>query len=398
VVDDALGRTDQQSFINRGIPGYGIVGAYDSSTSQTVGGNENPYPATYASKPTLGQYAGYDTNDDTIQHLNYWASGTTHGPGGVDQPSEALKRALELPATWTDYLIQKDEYGGAGPKGANPITYFETTPAKPTTTNTVTFDASFSRASSGSADGLKYYWDFGDGTTTATANTNVTHTYASTSPHWYDVKLVVGDSGGHWGYYRQALAVEFAPTLYPATPPASEPTPPSTAACGTLTAAEQAAITPLAQQAFQAIQFGPVSGTVPPTLALTLGAAASFGAFAPGVTHDYDATMTANVVTTAGSATLTVSDPSATATGHLVNGAFSLASPLQAMASSPLGTGGALAPVGGSGSPTFLLAYANPASNDPVQLSFRQHIGATDPLRTGTYSKTLTFTLSTTEP
>ena len=106
VVDDNLGRTDQVSFINRGIPGYGVVGAYDSSTNQAVGGNENPYPATYTSKPTLNQYAGYDTSDDTIQHLNYWASGTTHGPGGVSQPAEELRRALELPATWTDYLVQ----------------------------------------------------------------------------------------------------------------------------------------------------------------------------------------------------------------------------------------------------------------------------------------------------
>ena len=37
-------------------------------------------------------------------------------------------------------------------------------------------------------------------------------------------------------------------------------------------------------------------------------------------------------------------------------------------------------------------------SNDPVTISFKQHIGATDALRTGTYSKTLTFTLSTTNP
>jgi hypothetical protein len=29
---------------------------------------------------------------------------------------------------------------------------------------------------------------------------------------------------------------------------------------------------------------------------------------------------------------------------------------------------------------------------------FSQHIGATDALRTGTYSRTLTFTLSTTTP
>src|SRR5205823_13088948 len=120
VVDDALGRTDQVSFINRGIPGYGIVGAYDSSNA-AVGGFENPYPASYTSKPGLGQYAGYDTNDDTIQHLNYWASGTTHGPGGVDQPAEELKRALELPATWTDYLIQKDDYAGAEPKSSSPV-------------------------------------------------------------------------------------------------------------------------------------------------------------------------------------------------------------------------------------------------------------------------------------
>jgi hypothetical protein len=33
-----------------------------------------------------------------------------------------------------------------------------------------------------------------------------------------------------------------------------------------------------------------------------------------------------------------------------------------------------------------------------VSLDFKQTIGASDPLRTGTYSKTLTFTLSTTTP
>jgi hypothetical protein len=33
-----------------------------------------------------------------------------------------------------------------------------------------------------------------------------------------------------------------------------------------------------------------------------------------------------------------------------------------------------------------------------VTIGFRQPIGSTDALRTGTYSKTLTFTLSTTTP
>ena len=69
---------------------------------------------------------------------------------------------------------------------------------------------------------------------------------------------------------------------------------------------------------------GSAGGTVPATLALTLGAPATFGAFTPGVDKDYTASTTANVISTAGDATLSVADPSATATGHLVNGAFSL--------------------------------------------------------------------------
>ena len=45
-----------------------------------------------------------------------------------------------------------------------------------------------------------------------------------------------------------------------------------------------------------------------------------------------------------------------------------------------------------------LLTYAGPMSNDAVTVSFEQAIGANDALRTGSYSKTLTFTLSTTTP
>ncbi|MDA0163273.1 hypothetical protein OM076_23565 [Solirubrobacter ginsenosidimutans] len=139
---------------------------------------------------------------------------------------------------------------------------------------------------------------------------------------------------------------------------------------------------------------GGVSGTVPATLGLSLGAPASFGAFTPGVAKDYVANMTANVVSTAGDAALSVADPSAVATGRLVNGTFSLPSALQAKASSPSGSGGAFADV----TAATLLVYARPASNDPVALTFQQHIGASDPLRTGAYTKTLTFTLSTTTP
>jgi hypothetical protein len=140
---------------------------------------------------------------------------------------------------------------------------------------------------------------------------------------------------------------------------------------------------------------GTVSGTVPATLALTLGPPASFGAFTAGVAKDYLASTTANVISSAGDGTLTVSDPSSTATGHLVNGSFSLPQALQAQASSAGGTGGALAPLT---SPVTLLTYTGPVSNDAVSIAFKQSIGANDALRTGNYSKTLTFTLSTTTP
>ena len=37
-------------------------------------------------------------------------------------------------------------------------------------------------------------------------------------------------------------------------------------------------------------------------------------------------------------------------------------------------------------------------SNDTFPIAFRQAIGRTEPLRTGDYSATVTFTLSTTTP
>ena len=124
-----------------------------------------------------------------------------------------------------------------------------------------------------------------------------------------------------------------------------------------------------------------------------MGPAATFGAFTPGVARDYLTSMSANVISTAGDATLSVSDPDSTNTGKLVNGTFALPQALQANAD-----GGPFAPVGGSASPTTLLTYSGPVSNDAVTLGIRQSIGANDALRTGTYRKTLTFTLSTNNP
>jgi hypothetical protein len=141
----------------------------------------------------------------------------------------------------------------------------------------------------------------------------------------------------------------------------------------------------------------PAGGTVPATLSLSLGtASASFGSFVPGVAGAYNSTIGANVVSTAGDASLSVSDPSSTATGHLVNGTFSLPQALQVRAVNTANPNTAFAALGTG--PLALLSYAGPVSNDAVTLGFRQNVAANDALRTGTYSKTLTFTLSTTTP
>jgi hypothetical protein len=57
------------------------------------------------------------------------------------------------------------------------------------------------------------------------------------------------------------------------------------------------------------------------------------------------------------------------------------------------------------GTPTTFGAFTpgvtrtdTPVSNDQASIEFTQLVNSTDALRTGTYSKTLTFTLSTTAP
>jgi hypothetical protein len=48
--------------------------------------------------------------------------------------------------------------------------------------------------------------------------------------------------------------------------------------------------------------------------------------------------------------------------------------------------------------PAGLRFWGGPTSNEVVPVDLKQSIGAGDPLRTGSYAKTLTFTLSTTNP
>jgi hypothetical protein len=138
---------------------------------------------------------------------------------------------------------------------------------------------------------------------------------------------------------------------------------------------------------------GTVTGTVPATLSLAVNPSTTFGAFTPGVTRTYLTSLGTTVTSTAGDATLSVADPSSTGTGHLVNGAFVLPQPLQARVG-----GAAFANVGSAAAPLSLRSWSGPTSNEGVPVELSQLVNNTDPLRTGTYSKTLTFTLSTTSP
>jgi hypothetical protein len=119
----------------------------------------------------------------------------------------------------------------------------------------------------------------------------------------------------------------------------------------------------------------------------------TFSTFMPAITRDYTASTTATVTSTAADAVLTVADPSSTATGHLVNGSFSLPQALVAKVGAA-----AFAPIGGSASPTALLRYPAPVGKDSATVDFKQSIGETDGLRSGTYGKTLVFTTSTSTP
>jgi hypothetical protein len=165
----------------------------------------------------------------------------------------------------------------------------------------------------------------------------------------------------------------------------------------------QYAPAPEQQQSFVVTQVtttsaqGTVEGSVPGTLALSVsGGTSSLGSFTPGVSRVYESSIAATVTSTAAQSTLTAQDPSGFATGHLVNGAFSLAQPLELDATDQASPTGVLAPLGSG--PLALLGFSAPVSNEPITIGVAQPIAATDPLRTGSYSKTITLTLSTATP
>jgi hypothetical protein len=158
----------------------------------------------------------------------------------------------------------------------------------------------------------------------------------------------------------------------------------------------------------------PVTGTVPSTLELSVGSTQpNLGMFTAGVAATYTASLAATATSTASAATLQAADtctpttpaPAGCSPGHLLNttasgGPYALAQGLQVDATSTnaAASGGGVFMNLASVNPATVLTYNAPVTNDAVTIGFKQVVGANDPLRTGTYTKTITFTLSTSTP
>ena len=204
-------------------------------------------------------------------------------------------------------------------------------------------------------DTLTYAWDFGDGGTASTKDAMHTYTAAGT----YTAKVTVSDGKGGTASATLTVVVKAADEVS----------------------------TPVN-----------VGGTVPGVLALNIAGSGNLGTFAPGVTRDYTAGLAATATSTASAAVLTVRDPSATATGHLVNGTSALRSPLQVRATDAANPDTAYAPLSETGARVNLLAFPAPTSEHALSIGFKQSIAADEPLVAGGYGKTLVFTLSATTP
>jgi glucose/arabinose dehydrogenase len=204
----------------------------------------------------------------------------------------------------------------------------------------------------GKSGGVSYKWDFSDGGT-ATGE-NVTHTYVSAGN---GVKPTATLTVTYADGQTSAATIDVpVPTTVPST----------------------------------------VTLDVPQTLGLTIGSGANFGGFVPGVTNVYAAQTTANVISTMPNALLAVVDQSATNAGFLVNSGTPLASRLRMRATNAATPNTAFNNI--TGTQLNLLSWAAPISNDAITLQFQQPIAANEPLKAGGYTKTLTFTLSTTTP
>ena len=93
--------------------------------------------------------------------------------------------------------------------GVAPVAFFEVSPLSPIAGQPATFDASGSSDPVvGPLTGAEYLWDFGDGTTTETAQPTITHTFAAAGAR--TVKLTVKNEGLASAPFEEQVNVQAA--------------------------------------------------------------------------------------------------------------------------------------------------------------------------------------------
>jgi hypothetical protein len=128
----------------------------------------------------------------------------------------------------------------------------------------------------------------------------------------------------------------------------------------------------------------------------------NLGVWEPGNEYNSEKECELTATSTAANSTLEAEDAEAglkgSEAGHLANGGWYLQSPLQAKATDGHSHGSSTGFTSMGENPIDLLTFPEPISPDPVHFSVKQHIGAEEGLRKGTYEETVILTLSTTEP
>lgn len=149
-----------------------------------------------------------------------------------------------------------------------------------------------------------------------------------------------------------------------------------------------------------------VSGTVGAGLSIDVAPTVSLGALVPSLAgSSVNASTSVTVTSTAATASVQVNDPDTTATkGFLLNSTTGPSGPATyALANALQVNGPAQAPTSLAGGPVSVFdATLTPAGlnqfSTTKSVTFTQAIGANEGLRTGTYAKNLTFSVSTTTP
>ena len=123
----------------------------------------------------------------------------------------------------------------------------------------------------------------------------------------------------------------------------------------------------------------------------------TLGPIIPGIAATYDASVTATLTSSTGNATLSIADADS-GTGRLTNGTTELSSALQVRATNAANPNTTFTNLRGLTNPVALLSYNTALANEPVTITVRQTIAATQALTAGAYTKSVVFILSTTTP